>query len=113
MERKKNQLPKLNIRKDDMVQIIAGDDRGKKGRVIEVLPKVSKVLVEGVNVVKKHLKPNVSKDHPNGGIIEKEMPIHISNVMFVEGANAVRLGRKLNEDGKLQRFSKKSGNLIK
>lgn len=113
MERKNNTIPKLNIRKDDMVQVITGDDRGKKGRVIEVIPSSRKVLVEGVNIVKKHLKPNVSKDHPNGGIIEKEMPIHISNVMFLEGGAAVRVGRKENADGKLQRYSKKSGNFIK
>ena len=71
------------------------------------------VLIEGVNIVKKHLKPNVNRDHPNGGIIEKEMPIHISNVLILEGNKGVRTGRKLNEEGSLQRFSKKTGEFIK
>lgn len=113
MERKYNKQPKLNIKKNDQVVVISGDDRGKKGRVIEVVVEKRRVLIEGVNLVKKHLKPNVNRDHPNGGIIEKEMPVNISNVMLLEGNKGVRVGRKLNDEGSLQRYSKKSGAFIK
>jgi len=113
MERKNNSQPKLNIKKDDQVLVITGDDKGKKGRVIEVMVDKRKVLVEGVAIAKKHLKPNVNRDYPNGGIIEKEMPLAISNVMLLEGSTPVRVGRKLNDAGKLQRISKKTGNFIK
>jgi large subunit ribosomal protein L24 len=113
MERKFNKQPKLKIKKDDYVKIVAGDDRGKEGRVIEVNLDTRRVLVEGVNIVKKHLKPQVNRDYPNGGIIEKEMPINVSNVMFLEDKKPVRLGRKVNTEGKLQRYSKKSGEFIK
>ncbi|MSQ79174.1 MAG: 50S ribosomal protein L24 [Flavobacteriaceae bacterium] len=114
MDRKKNKQPKLNIKKDDQVLVITGADRGKKGRVIEVLTTDRRILVEGVNIVKKHLKPNVDRDFPQGGIKEKEMSINISNVKLVDNqGNGTRVGRKLNAEGKLQRYSKKSGEFIK
>lgn len=75
-------MAKLKIKKGDTVQVIAGDDKGKIGRVLEVYPKKMKILVEQVNVHKKHTRPN--QQYPNGGIISKEMPIHYSNVMILD-----------------------------
>ena len=113
MERKKNSQAKLNIRKGDKVRVIAGDDKGKEGPVLEVLVDKKRVVVEGVNVVTKHTKPSAGK--PEGGIKKTEASIHISNVQLIDGATGkvTRVGRKLNEKGKLQRFSKKTGELIK
>ena len=111
MERKKNKQAKLHIKKGDMVQVIAGDDKGKKGRVIEVFNTVRRAMVEGVNIVSRHTKPNAKNQ--NGGIIKKEAPLHISNLMLLDKAgNASRIGRKRNEAGKLVRFAKKTGELI-
>ena len=111
MERKNNKQAKLHIKKGDMVQVIAGDDKGKKGRVIEVFNTVRRAMVEGVNIVSRHTKPNAKNQ--NGGIIKKEAPLHISNLMLLDKAgNASRIGRKRNEAGKLVRFAKKTGELI-
>ncbi len=94
-----------------MVMVIAGDDKGKKGRIIEVITASERALVEGVNIVSRHTKPNAQNQ--NGGIIKKEAPVHISNLKVVDKAgNASRTGRKANEEGKLVRFSKKSGEII-
>jgi large subunit ribosomal protein L24 len=105
-------MAKFHIKKDDTVMVITGESKGQQGKVLEVNSKTSRVLVEGVNLVKKHTKPN--SVYPNGGIIEKEASIHISNLMLVDpkSGNPTRIGRKL-ADGKLQRFSKKSGEIIK
>jgi large subunit ribosomal protein L24 len=104
---------KLHIKKGDTVQVIAGDDLGKKGRVLEIIRKTNRAIVEGVNMMKKHTKPNT--EYPQGGIVEKEAPIHISNLMLVDPktGNTTRIGRRLNESGKLVRYSKKSGEEIK
>ncbi len=103
--------PKLKIKKGDTVKVITGNDKGKQGKVLEMLPKKNRVLVEGVNIVSKHSKP--SNENPQGGIIKKEAPIHISNVMLVDNkGNATRVGRKV-ENGKIVRYSKKSGEVIK
>lgn len=104
---------KLHIKKGDTVQVLAGVDLGKKGRVLEIVRKTDRAIVEGVNIIKKHTKPNT--EHPNGGIVEKEAPIHISNLMLVDPktGKATRIGRRLNENGKLIRYSKKSGEEIK
>ena len=111
MERSNNQQPKLKIRKGDIVKVMAGDSKGQQGRVLEVLLKDRRVLVEGVNLVSKHTKPNAK--NTQGGIVKKEMPIHISNVMLVDGkGNTTRVGRRL-EDGKMVRYSKKSQEVIK
>ena len=111
MEKKKN--VKLNIRKGDLVKIIAGDSKGQQGKVLEVITKTNRVLVEGTHMVSKHTKPNAA--NPNGGIIKMEAPLHISNVMLVDSktGEATRIGRKKNEDGKLIRIAKKSGEEIK
>ncbi|MCY1719783.1 50S ribosomal protein L24 [Prolixibacteraceae bacterium Z1-6] len=104
---------KLHIKKGDTVVVITGNDNGKKGRVLEVIRKTDRAIVEGVNLMKKHTKPNA--ETPQGGIVEKEAPVHISNLMLVDPktGEATRIGRKLNDDGKLVRISKKSGEEIK
>ncbi len=93
--------------------VIAGDDKGQKGKVLEIITDTDKALVEGINMVSKHTKPNAKA--PQGGILKKEAPIHISNLMLIEPATgkATRIGRKLDEKGKLVRYSKKSGEEIK
>ncbi|MBI9035599.1 MAG: 50S ribosomal protein L24 [Bacteroidales bacterium] len=103
---------KLYIKKGDNVMVIAGESRGQQGRVLEVDIKKYRAIVEGVNLMKKHTKPNAK--HPNGGIIEQEAPIHISNLKVVDpSGNPTRVGRKADETtGKSVRYSKKSGEVI-
>ncbi len=93
--------------------VISGNDRGKQGRVLEIITEKMRAIVEGVNMVKKHTRPNA--DNPKGGIIEQEAPVHISNLMVVDGkGNATRIGRKKDDKtGKTVRYSKKSGEVIK
>ena len=111
MERKSNKQPKLNLRKGDIVKVIAGDSKGQQGRILEMMLTDRKALVEGVNMVSKHSKPNAK--NTQGGIVKKEAPIHVSNLMLIDGkGNATRVGRKV-EDDKLVRYSKKSGEVIK
>ncbi|MBI5217380.1 MAG: 50S ribosomal protein L24 [Bacteroidia bacterium] len=104
---------KLHIKKGDTVIVTAGDSKGQQGKVLEIITKTEKAIVEGVNLVSKHTKPNAS--HPQGGIVKKEAPIHISNLMLVDPASGkpTRIGKKLNKDNKLVRYSKKSGEEIK
>ena len=103
---------KLHVKKGDMVQVIAGDDKGKVAKVLKVLPEKNRAIVEGVNVNKKHTKPNAK--NAQGGIVDVEAPIHISNLMVVEGKTPTKIGRKIDEKtGKLVRYSKKSGEVIK
>jgi large subunit ribosomal protein L24 len=113
MERKKNTQPKLKIKKGDLVKVIAGDAKGSQGKVTEVITAKSRAVVEGVNMVSKHTKPNAA--NPNGGIVKQEAAIHISNLMLVDpkSGEATRVGRKKNSEGKLVRFAKKSGEEIK
>jgi len=112
MENNKKVTTKLHVKKGDTVMVISGASKGKKGRVLEVIVKTNRAIIEGLNIVKRHTKPNAQ--HPNGGIIEKEAPIHISNLKVVDNAgNATRIDRKLDENGKLVRYSKKSGEVIK
>ena len=113
MERKSNKQPKLNIKKGDTVKVIAGNDKGKSGKVLEVLLEKNKAIVEGIRIVTKHQKPSAGK--PEGGMKKTEAPIHISNIMLVDPAsgNPTRVGRKLDAKGKLQRYAKKTGELIK
>jgi|SRR6056297_650914 len=104
---------KLHIKKGDTVYVNSGEDKGQQGRVLEVLPKEDKALVEGINIVSKHAKP--SSENPQGGIMKKEAPIHISNLMVVDPKTGepTRIGRKKDKDNKLVRYSKKSGEEIK
>ncbi len=106
-------MAKLHIKKGDNVRVIAGNDKGRSGRVLAVVSEKNKAIVEGVNMVSKHTKPNA--DYPNGGIIKKEAAIHLSNLKVIDGAgNATRIGRKRDENsGKSIRYSKKSGEVIK
>lgn len=105
-------MAKLRIKKGDKVVVIAGKDKSKTGRVLVVYPKENRVLVEGVNIVKRHTKPNFK--YPEGGIIEKEAPIHISNVAIVDPKTGepTRVGYKFLEDGTKVRFAKKSGEVL-
>jgi large subunit ribosomal protein L24 len=103
-------MSKLHIKKGDTVYVNTGVDKGKTGRVLEVLVKEQRAIVEGVNMVSKSTKPNAKS--PQGGIIKQEAAIHISNLNPVEGGKPVRVGRKLNAEGKLVRISKKSGGEI-
>ena len=103
-------MSKLHRKKGDTVYVNTGSSKGKTGRVLEVLVKDQRAIVEGVNLVSKSTKPNAKS--PQGGIIKKEASIHISNLNPVEGGKPVRVGRKLNADGKLVRISKKSGGEI-
>lgn len=113
MEKKSNNQPKLHIRKGDTVKVIAGNSKGKTGKVVSVVVEKSRAFVEGANIVTKHVKPSAS--NPNGGIEKKEASIHLSNLMLIDPAsgNPTRTGRKLNEKGMLQRYSKKTGELVK
>ena len=108
-----NSQPKFKIRRGDLVRVIAGDDRGKEGRVLEVNLEKRRVVVEGVNIVTKHQKPSAGK--PNGELKKTEAGVHVSNVALIDPAKGgtTRVGRKRNEQGKLQRFSKKTGEFIK
>ncbi len=103
---------KLHIKKGDTVKVIAGNEKGAEGKVLFVDRKKRRALVEGVNLVSKHTKPNAA--NPQGGIVKKEASVHISNLMLVDGkGNPTRVGRKLNADNKLVRYSKKTGEEIK
>ncbi len=106
-------MSKLHIKKGDSVVVLAGADKGKTGRVLEVLVDKKKAIVEGVNMITKHAKPSAA--NPQGGIVKREAPIHISNLNVVDpkSGKATRIGRKLNDAGKLVRYSKKSGEEIK
>ena len=104
-------MSKIKIKKGDVVRIISGASRGKEGKVLEILVDAEKALVEGQNLVSRHTKPNTK--NPQGGIIKKEAPIHISNLLVIDGkGNPTRIGRRV-ENGKIVRFSKKSGEVIK
>ena len=103
--------PKFKIKKGDTVIVLTGNDKGKTGKILSMLPKVSKVIVEQVNMVKKHTKPDAK--NPDGGIIPMEAPMHISNVSLVDtkSGKATRVAIK-RENGKVQRIAKKSGEVI-
>ncbi len=104
---------KIHIRKGDIAIVNSGEYKGQQGRVLEIDNKKMRAIVEGVNMLSKHTKPNA--DNPQGGIIKKEGPIHISNLNLVDPSTgeASRVGRRLNDNNKLVRYSKKSGEEIK
>lgn len=102
---------RLRIKKNDQVIVISGRDKGKRGRVIEVLTKKGKVIVEGVNILKHHERPNRQRGIA-GGIVEREAPIDASNLMLLEGSRPVRVGYQVLQDGRKVRVSKKTGAVI-
>lgn len=106
-------MSKLHIKKGDIVFVNTGEDKGKTGRILKVLVKDQRALVEGINMVAKHSKPNAK--NPQGGIVKMEAPIQISNLNLLDpkSGKPTRIGRKLNAEGKLVRYSKKSGEEIK
>jgi large subunit ribosomal protein L24 len=97
----------MKIRKGDKVRVLTGKDRGKEGEVITAMPGAGKVIVEGVNVVKRHQKPTRSMQQ--GGIIEKPLPIDVSNVALIDGGKPTRVGTRVSSDGTRTRVSKRSG----
>ena len=101
-------MPKLKIKKGDQVVILSGDDKGKSGEVVKAMPKEGKVVVSGVNLVKRHTKP--SQTNP-GGIVTKEAPINVSNVAYVKDGKATKIGYK-EENGKKVRVARKTGAVI-
>ncbi|MDA9163306.1 50S ribosomal protein L24 [Rickettsiaceae bacterium] len=104
-------MNKLKIKKGDKVKVITGKNKGKVGDVIKVLPTENRLVVSGVNLVKKHTKPSQTSE---GGIVQKELPIHISNVSHVDPKTneVTKIGYKTLDDGKKVRFAKKSGEII-
>ena len=105
-------MKKFNIKKGDTVFVNAGNDKGKTGKVLSVDPKADRAVVEGINMVSKHTKPNANQ--PQGGIIKREAGIHVSNLQLIDPASQkpTRIGRKF-VDGKKIRYAKKSGEEIK
>ena len=104
---------KIHIKKGDSVMVITGESKGQKGRILEVDRDKSRAIVEGVNLVSKHTKPNAKA--PQGGILKKEAPVHLSNLMLIDPTTGkpTRVGKRLNDNNKLVRYSKKSGEEIK
>jgi large subunit ribosomal protein L24 len=102
---------KLHIKVGDTVKVLSGESRGQEGKILGIDKKKNRATVEGLNMVKRHTKPSAS--NPQGGIVEKESGIHTSNLMVVHNGVASRVTRKVNEAGKLVRYSKKSGEEIK
>ena len=102
----------MHIKKDDIVMVIAGKEKGKTGKVLKVIPKENKAVVEKINIVKKHVRP--TPNNPQGGIIEKEAPIHLSNLLlFCSRCNrGVRTGKKILEDGRKVRYCKKCNEIL-
>jgi large subunit ribosomal protein L24 len=102
---------KLHIKVGDTVKVISGESKNQEGKVLKIDRSKMRAIVEGVNIVKKHAKPSASD--PQGGIIEMEAGLHISNLMVVVNGKPSKIGRKLNDKGNLVRYSKKSGEVIK
>lgn len=115
MATKENKKIKLKIKVGDIVRVMRGDrrkSRGKEGKVIFIDTEKQRAIVEGVNIVKKHEKPNAK--NPQGGIVEKEAPIHISNLMIVVDGKPSRVGRRVNpETNKIERYAKKNNQTLK
>jgi large subunit ribosomal protein L24 len=104
---------KLHIKKGDTVRVIAGDSKGSEGKVLEIRTDDNRAIVEGINLVKKHTKPNAK--HPQGGIVEQEAPIHLSNLQVLDpkSGKPTRVGRRLGDKGKIVRYAKRSGEEIR
>ena len=108
----KKHTHKFHIKKGDQVEVIAGNSKGTRGEVLEVIRSKDRAIVKGVAMVTKHLKP--TSENPEGGVDKREAPVHISNLMLVDPktGNRTRVGRKLNDNGKLTRYSKKTNEFI-
>ena len=105
---------KLKIKKNDIVQVTTGNSKGKQGKVVKIFPKENKAIVEGINMISKHTKPDAA--NPQGGIIKKESKIHISNLMIIDSKTGepTRIGRRIDsKTGKIERYSKKTNEVIK
>tara|TARA_X000001036_G_C20554680_1_gene755844 strand:+ start:692 stop:997 length:306 start_codon:yes stop_codon:yes gene_type:complete len=100
----------MNIIKGMNVKVISGNHKGSEGKVLYVLPKKERIIIEGINLIKKHIRP--TQENPKGGVVEKEGTIHISNVMVVNDGKTTRLNYKILEDGTKIRISNKTGNQI-
>ena len=104
---------RIRIKKDDLVEVITGRDRGKRGKVLQVLPEKGRLLVQGVNFIKRHTRPNPQKNI-KGGIAEREAPIHVSNVMIVspDDDKRTRIGSKVLPDGRKARIGRRGGEVL-
>ncbi len=102
----------MKIRRDDTVLVISGNDKGKRGRVLRVIPEQDRLIVEGIRMMKRHTKP--TQRDPQGGIVEREAPIHVSNVMVIDPHNdePTRVGKKRLDDGRNVRVAARSGEMI-
>ena len=100
----------MKFKQNDIVQVITGKHKGEQGRIIKVMKENNRLIVEGINVIKKHERP--TQENPQGGIMKKETSIHSSNVLFVENGKPVKIGYKILEDGSKVRYSKKTNNVI-
>jgi large subunit ribosomal protein L24 len=102
-------MTKLKLKTGDTVKVIAGDHKGEEGKILEIIIAKNRAIVEGINMISKHTKPSAT--NPQGGIIKKEAPIHISNLMLVENGKPTKVGYRM-EDGKKVRFSKNTNEVI-
>ena len=100
----------MRIRKGDVVKIISGSYKDKQGRVLKVINSRNRLIVEGINMLKKHMRPD--QENPQGSIVEKEGSIHVSNVQLIDGGKSTKIGYKISSDWKKNRFSKKTGKNI-
>ena len=100
----------MKVKKGDMVKVLSGNSRDKTGKVLMILPGRNRAIVEGVNFIKRHTRP--SQSNPQGGIVEREASVHVSNLMVIVGNTPSRVGYKRLEDGKKVRFSKKTGETV-
>ena len=112
-KQKEAQRTRIRIRKNDLVEVLAGKDRGKRGKVLMVLPEKARVLVQGVHFIKRHTRPNPQKNI-KGGIAEREAPMHVSNVMIVspDDDKRTRIASKLLDDGTRVRTSRRTGEVL-
>ena len=113
MARRKTERIRIRLKKDDLVEVITGRDTGKRGKVLVVLPEKGRVIVQGVNFIKRHTRPNPQRNI-KGGIAEREAPIHVSNVMIVspDDDKKTRIGSKLLSDGRKVRIGRRGGEVL-
>ena len=113
MARQKTERMKIRLKKDDLVEVLSGRDAGKRGKVLVVLPEKGRLIVQGVNFIKRHTRPNPQRNI-KGGIAEREAPIHVSNVMIVspDDDKRTRIGSKLLPDGRKVRIGRRGGEVL-